>query len=441
MYKKQTKIPTLVALFILLFGIGGGILFVETSTTSTTVNADPIIAPQNIHLTNISDNQFSVSWTTSKETIGYVTYKDANSSTFTALDDRDEDGKPKNYITHHVTVKNLKENTLYNYRINSANRVFDNQGQPYKQITGPRLSSTLVVDPAYGTVQLADDKPAVGSIVYLTVGKSLPLSAIVKNEGTWLIPLNNSRTQDLLSRPQLATPEVIQINVVYDQNQIGTVLTDTKNSSPVPNIIVGKSYDFRNLQGKAKDQLAIEKNTNVLGTSKSITTPTIGVTPKLLQKVDFVFPEKERATTTDTKPLLKGVGIPGKSIVITVNSTPQTGKITVNTDGTWSFIPPLSLPPGEHTINISTVDTNGKPIALSRKFVVLKSGESVLGESTPSATLFPTEVPTEIPIFTVAPSIIASSTPPVTGSLTPTFTFLGMGIIFVLLGLKFLLLP
>lgn len=446
MYRHQTRMPTLVALFVLIFGIGGGILLIETSHQLAT-SADVTIAPKNIHITNVSDSQFSVSWLTDKETTGSISYTDNSSPNLTAFDDRDVDGNAKQYITHHITINNLKENTIYYFKILSDGSFFDNQGKSYEQSSGPKLTSTLSVDPAYGLVLRNDNKPAEGAIVYLTVGNSLPLSAIVKSEGTWLIPLTTARTQDLFSRPKLVDPDVIQLSVVYDGKLTSSITTDTKTASPVPTIILGKTYDFRKAQGRKGDLLARnETKANVLGAEKSsLTSPLSPTLSKSVpvQKVDILFPTKNSTTTIDTKPLIKGVGIPGAQVIVTVNSTPQVGKVTVSDDGTWSFIPPSSLPPGNHSVSATTTDAKGRSVTLTRTFVVLKSGESVLGDSTPSASLTPvynpTEIPTVSPYLTVEPT--STSSPPVTGATSPTLIFLGAGVVFILLGIRFILFP
>ncbi|MBI4067387.1 hypothetical protein HY407_03315 [Candidatus Gottesmanbacteria bacterium] len=431
MYRKEYRIPTLIGLFILLFGLGGGIFLLETSSNPLTGQADVTTIPANMHITNVSDSQFSISWTTAKATLGYISYTD-NQSWLTIFDDRDDDGRPKNYFTHHVTLKNLKENSKYSFKIISGKATFDNDGNFYSQSTGPRINSTLKLNPSYGVVLQEDDKPAEGAIVYLTVGKSLPLSTIAKNEGTWLIPLTTLRSQDLLSRPTIGDKELVQISVVYDNSKTSFATTDIANVSPVPNMNLGKSYDFRNLQGKSKQPVLVQKKEEkkILGSAN---------TNIMQSKIEFVFPDKETATTIDNKPEIRGIAIPGNEIVITINSTPQVGKVIVGIDGTWSFRPKNVLSPGQHTVSLSTKDKDGKLLTMSRKFTVLKSGESVLGDATPSATLIPTEFPTMTPFATIVPTI--SATPPVTASTIPTYTFLAAGIVFVLLGLKFLIVP
>ncbi|OGG15032.1 hypothetical protein A2773_02100 [Candidatus Gottesmanbacteria bacterium RIFCSPHIGHO2_01_FULL_39_10] len=429
MYRREKRIPTFVALIVILFGLGGGILLLETQRPIST-SADTTLIPSNMHLTNISDSQFSVSWMTSTDTTGYIEYSSDKSKWEVAFDDRDVDGKAKNYSVHHVNVKNLKENTPYYFRIISGGTRYDNEGKFFQQDTGPKLATSLSLNPAYGVIYDENDKEVAGAIIYLTLGKGLPLSTLIKDKGTWLIPLNNVRTQDLLSRPTLQEPEVIQISVLHKDGKTSYATTDTNNASPVPSMNLGKSYDFRNLKSRSKQDSVAQKKTDqaVLGEES-------------VQKVSILFPDRDGTTTIDSQPLIRGTGITGQDVVITVNSTPQIGKVTVDKNGAWSFRPKSALGAGSHTVSITTVDSAGKSVTLSRKFIVLKSGERVLGEATPSGSLSPTLFPSTTPFETIAPTEILTPTPPVTGFMTPTYIFLTVGALLVIAGLKFIFLP
>jgi hypothetical protein len=141
----------------------------------------------------------------------------------------------------------------------------------------------------------------------------------------------------------------------------------------------------------------------------------------------------------------------------------QSGRVTVDTNGTWSWRPPKPLLPGVHNFKIEGIDSQGKPFTLNRKFIVQKSGEGlVLGESTPSASLTPTDIPTSIPTPSPTPTtsivntptptaaiptnmptntIIPTTTPPPSGSIDSTLIFLGSSIALILVGIKFLAFP
>ena len=233
---------------------------------------------------------------------------------------------------------------------------------------------------------------------------------------------------------------------------MGLIKADNK----LPPIEMGKTYNFMGSNKTASKSAQME----VLG-NNSVTLSNTGI--------NILFPGKEKDTTIDQNPKLRGVGIPGNKIQITVNSESQTATITVKADGTWEYRPKIPLPPGMHTITLTGTDNSGKKITISRKFVVLKSGEAVLGEATPSGTLTPTEEPniTISPSFTPTPSATVSVTPTITptATLTPTPTdtptptpiteisltpprsgntritklLFGGGLTLILLGVKFLL--
>jgi len=147
---------------------------------------------------------------------------------------------------------------------------------------------------------------------------------------------------------------------------------------------------------------------------------------------------------------------------VTVNSQPQIDRITVNDDGIWTWRPPKPLPPGTHQISIQGYDEQGNLVTVTRKFIVLKSGERVLGEATASATMTPTvkpspsttPLPTSIQNPTLAPnsptpqtsptfipsptSIPATATPPRSGNITNSLILLGGGVSLIFFGLKFI---
>lgn len=69
--KKHKRIPTLIGLIILLLGAAIGVYLV-TNTSILRPQASPQTAPQDIRVSNITENSFTVSWTTGSETLGAV---------------------------------------------------------------------------------------------------------------------------------------------------------------------------------------------------------------------------------------------------------------------------------------------------------------------------------------------------------------------------------
>lgn len=185
---------------ILILGVGiiaGLYLLSQQTHLFSKASASP--EPQNLKVTNLSNNSFTVIWTTTQRVPGFVTYGTSGLLRMTAQDDRDN-SRPNNYFTHHVTLKNLDPETTIFYNINSGGKAFDLKGKPYTQKTAPVITQTPPLPKSIiGKVLNSDNKPAGESIVYLSVSGNQLLSSYTRNNGNWLITLNTARTQDLSS--------------------------------------------------------------------------------------------------------------------------------------------------------------------------------------------------------------------------------------------------
>lgn len=463
MYRKEKKIPTLLAFIILFIGIIG-VVFINQTTHNSDSKASISTKPTDIHFSNITSDSFTATWFTFSATIGSLIINDNGRKT-SYFEDLDNDNIPRPRTTHLVTVKNLKENSTYKISIVSGE---DGCKLPencisFEQNTTNVLLNNITLPAARGTVVLPDGKPATDAIVYLSIGKSSLLSGKTDSSGLWVIPFGNLRTSDLLTRPNLADNDIVQIIAKISTDKKAEALTDIKSirqNLTIPALEIGKSYNFIDLISK-KDMLAsLNKTNDILGTqvqSKQSSNISSSTTSK---SIDILFPRYDDDTTTDNQPRFRGVAPAKSQLIVIVNSSPQTAKLITSTDGTWNWRPPSALDPGIHHFGISGYDENKNLINLTRRFIVLKSGEQVLGEATASATITPTTkvsptitliplssptpVNTLIPI--ASPTTKASSAsatpiiPPKTGSVQSTIILILISVFLSIFGLRFLIL-
>jgi hypothetical protein len=428
---KEKKVPTILGIIILIIGLAAGV-FLVTQGQEIFLRASPELTPDQIKVTNISDNSLTLSWTTQKETSGFIKYGESPSLGQTLADDRDQlSGETGAFTTHYVTLVNLKPNTTYYYKIGSGGKVFPAQGQPYETQSAPVAQGLLPPsDVASGIVNKSDGAPAEGTIVYLSMANVSPLSVIVKSSGSWLIPLNTARTTDLDSFIEYdKEAQVIELFVEGGSLGHSSVITTTKNDNPVPVITLGETYDFRQYA-----EPAAVTPTPTISLVPSLTATPSGFNPGELLPTPSATPTGELSISNPEqgedlnalKPEFAGTGPPGKLIEIVVESSSSyTGTIKVNDDGSWDWTPPADLEPGTHTVKISY---GGQTI--SKTFTVLAAGESDLPAytATPSATISPS--PTLSPTPTTAPRTALPSTEsgvPDSGFVTPTFFFFLLG--------------
>jgi hypothetical protein len=227
---------------------------------------------------------------------------------------------------------------------------------------------------------------------------------------------------------------------VSSGEEITYASTDTLNDSPVPDMNLGKQYDFRRQQAKISNNSALAlrplqvSTTSPSPVSKSLPTSGAAVLGEQTAQnymVSITSP-KENAAIVTTLPLFQGTGIPGKYIGISIGFVNAIhGSVRVGQNGIWSFTPTRQLNQGNQTITISSIDSSGKPVAITQKFSILKSGTQVLGDATPSATLIPITTPNLTPTIisletiTGTPiSTLSGMTPPTTGNEFPTIVLL-----------------
>ena len=409
---------------ILIVGI---IVVGSESYLRSATTASGSIQPANVQITNISDTTFTVSWTTQLPATGALSITSSR-GTQMLFDDQDTKVQGK-YLTHSVTLRSAAPETEYSITILSSGKKKLNGNVPYTVHTGPLLTTASGnLEPAYGTIVTEMNQPVRGALVYVTLEGGQTLSAISKPSGTWLIPLNLVRTQDLTSYLPV-TERMTETIIVRASSQETNALTDTLNDSPVPNMIPGKTYDFRKLTAYAPGQpvalfptpQAQKSVSAVLGTSSA----------KPANTVSLVIPAEGAAIPT-TLPLIQGTGIPGKTVSLVIGITKPIGDTTiVGANGLWSYTPKKPLSPGRQSVTMTTKNLQNKPVAITHMFTILKSGTQVLGDATPSATLTPTATVTPIATDTATPtpeSTLAAQPVPTSGNELPTIILLILGV-------------
>lgn len=242
------QVPTLLGLSLIIVGT---VLSVGLTlkVKRMRAQAQQPLSPEYTKMTNVSDSCVTISWITSQPTSGFISFGETPSLGQTSLDDRDrETGQTKAYSTHHVTLSNLKPETLYYFKIGSGQKLFGEDGGNFQVQTAPKISGLSVSDPAYGQISKPDGSPAEGAIVYLTIPGCTPLSTLVKTSGSWLIPKNLSLKEDFSAFCQYPKQGgEFNIFIQGEDQQTAEVTLLSGLDKPVANITLGEDYSFKDL--------------------------------------------------------------------------------------------------------------------------------------------------------------------------------------------------
>jgi len=403
--KKELTIPTIIGILAVVGGLVAGVVLLNKPLRSL-VGASPEETPKDVEITNISDTSFVVSWVTVKSTSGYVQYGEREKPELVISDDRDQErGEIGNYFTHLVSIKALKPETKYSFRIGSGRSLYDNAGSLYQTTTAAVAGRAPAADVAYGQVVTASEDPVEGAIVYLTLPGAVVQAALTKPSGSWVIPLAVARSADLTSFAAY-DPEKDRVEITVQAGTLGTasVNTTTGATKPVADITLGANRD------EAVPAPAAGSKFSALETGEEL----IILTPKFGERVNTQKPE------------IMGKAPAGTEITIKIESAKVFSKtLTVDENGEWTYSVPENLEPGEHTVTVTSI-VDGIAKTVKKSFVVEAAGVSNAPArvATPSASLRPTPRPTIVP--RVAYPSTESGTPE-PGNLTPTLILLILG--------------
>lgn len=241
----MSKLITIIVLIILIIALPVTFYLLKTQT-SLFSKASTGPEPQEIKITNLADNSFTISFLTTAEVPGFIQYGTKESLGETASDDRDQ----TNRSTHHITLKNLDPDTIIYYKINSGGKVFDRAGKPFQQRTAPVTNQTPPLPkPVLGKISNEDKSIPKEAIVYLKLRTGEQLSSYIRDKGNFLITLNNARTDNLTNYLDPKVGETMEVNVISEAGIKATkTLFYTGKNEPIETIILSKTVPTSSTQ-------------------------------------------------------------------------------------------------------------------------------------------------------------------------------------------------
>lgn len=225
-------------IIVLIVGLVFGVFMIQQNQ-NVRLGAYVEAKPENVRITNVTDSSFVVSWTTDKNTKGFVSL--INQGNYVTQDSLN------NGLTHYVVVENLKPLTEYKFELNSDGIFFDNNGINWSVKTGQRLlpnSNSITIS---GNVVSATNKPIRQAIVFVFINGS-HLSTVTQEDGTWILPLSGAMNKEKNNYISISEDTNAEILVITGGDSGTTAMTKVVSSNPMPPIIIGGANDYRNIE-------------------------------------------------------------------------------------------------------------------------------------------------------------------------------------------------
>lgn len=402
--KKPKKIPTVLAVLVGV-GILAAVFKFAVPSQKTQATKKGL---QSIEITNVFAGQVTVLWKTEGKQKGWIAYGGSEDD-LTQVGTDERDGREHTArLYHYVTLKDLKKDTRYFFKITDGDTFLENGGKSlFTFKTIGNIDQINNLKPAYGRIVDKSGAPFQDAIITLSAKNIYPVSTLSKSTGEWLIPLNYTVDKNTGKFISLSPSQPVRIHV-YSEGEKETIVTAlVQQLSPVEKSLqLGQTYVFQNEE-------------NVLAAASARTGQTF----------DIVFPQAN-AVIPAQKPLIKGTGLAGTILSVTVagGKRPIAGKVTVNNKNAWKYEVPFLLDAGTYTLSV-TLPTNkaGQPETRTRTFTIAKSGVQVLAEATASASITPAVSPSPSPTTdpstltpTITPIVVLNSPTPSPTIVTPT---------------------
>lgn len=231
----DVRIPTLLGFGVLIAGLVGGVLLVNTNQIFKT-RASASATPKNIALANFSATGVSIYWQTDQPATGFIQAGPSTSLGLTFRDDRDLQA-PQPHQLHFVTLNNLAPNTVYYYKINSGSGVYP-QGEPFSFKTPVAKAAPSNIPPLIGTVLDSSSEPVSEAIVTLELPEAQPLATVTKLAGNFILPL----AEVSLEFPEAGLSGKLAIFNTVKRSDVIVKLPFT--ATTLPHITLGQDLDL-----------------------------------------------------------------------------------------------------------------------------------------------------------------------------------------------------
>lgn len=407
------KIPTVLGVVLVIALVAGlavtttGLGKIKTFFTRAAQSSPPVGTVESV---NVDNTSFTVIWTTEEDSAGAVFYgKTSDLETGVAVDQRDLGGSIGKFKTHFVKVSGLSESTRYFFKLGETEGSYGDPAKnnsPYEVTTGKKLLTESDLEPKGGIALASSGSPlGDGFATWQTPGAAKMASLVTKN-GNYEFPLKKARNTGLNEsfKSEAGQPEKVIIKI--DPSNEATVNCQIGKGNTYPQVKIGETADCNASSASANELFEKLNSVNTSSESAEESSGSGGfkslLKPPKTATGSVEVNLKDGQTVSTGLPVISGKSGSKQVIKIEVHSEEvYTATIIADSAGNWSWTPPATLAPGEHTATITVINADGTTQSVTRTFFVT-AGQPVLPitAGTPSASLTPSTMPSPTPVPT-----------------------------------------
>lgn len=284
------RIPTVLGLGVLILALGAGIVLINLHQKPQ-VSSD-VSVPKNIEVVNISDTEAAIIWQTDKPTSGFVSFGESQALGEVQNDTRDKDNILPHSV-HFVTLKDLKEDFTYYFKVRSGPYFYPDKPLSFKSAKSlsedTKKAAQVVNKPLIGVVLNPDLSPADEALVLLKIEGAQTLASVTSKTGNFILSTAYLYKTNLSEGFILSQKITAILNIIKDNSATQIKIT-LPSDTPLPRIIVGQNADL----------------TQIATSSSKIASPSASPSPK--QSNPYDLNGDGRVNSLDLDIVLENVG-------------------------------------------------------------------------------------------------------------------------------------
>lgn len=385
----QMRMPTPIAILILLGGLWVTSILIQRGVF-TVSKASPEQAPQNIIVTNLTPSSFTVAFTTKAQVLSGVNIVSTNPPGLFFDQGKNAEG----YVSHNITISDLKPQTTYEFEILSGGETYLDQGSRFSVTTPASTSGKKPEGALTGTVLLPDGTVGENVLILVKINGAAIASTLTNSKGEYSLPLSLIRTDSHNEYFNIQNDSKIDITAIQEP-YTSNILYAYQNGQQIPVISLSNNYSF------------IAEGTTATASSVPLSELRVPASNKKARTATILTPTKNQSFV-DFQPQFRGTANTNTLVKISISDArPIQVQVKSDGNGLWAYRPAVKLSSGLHTITIQTADSTGALKSLSQTFNIFADGTQVAESATPSATptvLLPTQTPTPSPTLGASPN-------------------------------------